>query len=218
MRFRDIFSSKPGLNTAIGVSLAVVTGLLLLGCVSQWLQARRGGQPVLLLVAARDIDEGSVIDDGMIRTGKIPEEYVVPGSLRDAKKVIGSRAVRFIGKGEPFTSSAVLGARDPRSLASRIPPEQRAYSLQLGSRSGAGNKLSPGDHVDVLATSGDPPGTSTILAGKRVLDVTRGSGTDGDADGAVVSVTLLLSPGEAETLARAEHYGEVSVSLCPLQE
>jgi hypothetical protein len=70
--------------------------------------------------------------------------------------------------------------------------------------------------VDVLATRGDPPATSTILRDRLVLAATGGAmGGSSDAEEGLFKVTLLVSPGEVEVLAQAECEGEISVSLCP---
>jgi hypothetical protein len=69
----------------------------------------------------------------------------------------------------------------------------------------------------VLSTNGDPPRTGTLLTGRLILSVggpTSGAANDVESSGAP-TITLLVSPGEAELLAQAACAGEISVSLCP---
>ncbi|MBU4173477.1 MAG: Flp pilus assembly protein CpaB [Actinobacteria bacterium] len=219
MKLSNVLKSRPGLNTAIGVAFAVVAGLLLLGYVSQLFGGERGGPLLDIPVATHDIGIGNIIDGSMMTTRKIASEYLVPGTVRERDGIEGSRALRFIGKGEPFTSSSVSGGDGPGTLASRIPPSMRAYSLRLSPLAGSSGDIRPGDHVDVLATvGGDPPSTATILTNRLILSVSS-MAPDGEVDasrGNASAITLLVSPDEAERLARAEFEGEISISLCPL--
>lgn len=218
MKLNDRLKSRPGLNTAIGVVFAILAGLLLLGYFSHILKGDENGPLVTIPVASRDIELGVVLRKEMIGLRKIPSGYVVPGTIRRFAEIAGGRSLRFIRKGEPFTSSAVLKPNGTTgTLASKIPADYRAYSLQLDRSSGAGPDLRPGDRVDVLATSGEPPMTRTILRSRLIL----GTGSfddngDGGKGGGVLHITVLVSPAEVELLAQAESEGRLSISLCPL--
>jgi len=199
MRLKEFIRSKPGFHTALGVFFAILACLLALG----YLGDRSAGPPVLVPVAARDIQAGEVVVPDMTSTGETNECHMVPGTLEDSQDVIGERALRFFGKGEPFTESAITG-RGVASLSSRIPPEYRAYSLLLSSGAGAGPELQPGDLVDVLSTTTDPPRTVTLLRGRSVLCTSGGSNSSAEGgvdDPNATNVTLLVTPSEAEMLA-----------------
>jgi pilus assembly protein CpaB len=219
MKIKEILGSRPGLNTAIGVVFAIIAGLLLLGYLSQMVKGRAGGPIVEVPVADSDIEMGAVVRDEMISSAKVPRDYVVPGTIRKRWDVSGSQAIRFIGKGEPFTRSAVAGSNGEGTLSSRIPADLRAYSLQLARGLGAGSPLKPGDRVDVLATTQEPPSTNTLLHEKLVLSVSGPQASNDEfssSQGYSLNMTLLVSPAEAEMLAQAECTGEISVSLCPV--
>ncbi|MBM3957735.1 MAG: Flp pilus assembly protein CpaB [Gemmatimonadetes bacterium] len=217
MKVNFRLGSRPGLNTALGVIFAVMAGLLLLGYLSRALDKRDGGALTEVPVAARDIEMGAVVTSDAVAMRSIPSGYLVPGSRRRRSDVVGARALRFIGRGEPFVPSAVAGAGGG-TLSSRIPADARAYCIELPAGTGPGSDLQPGDRVDVLATYGDPPRTSTLLEARPVLQAGSGgnAGTDGRAgsDGAS-RLTLLVTPAEAELLAQAETVGRLSISVCP---
>lgn len=217
MKLNELIRARPGLNTAIGVVFAIVTGLLLLGYLSSLLRSGGEGPALDIPVAGADIEMGAVIGSEVISTGKVARKYLVPGTVRRRGDITGARALRFIGKGEPFTSSALAGPNGEGTLSARIPANSRAYSLQLSRGSGAG-PLRPGDRVDVIATTGDPPTTATLLRERLVLDITGAQSAREGSEPAqtAVNVTLLVSPQEAEMLAQAESLGEISVSLCPI--
>jgi Flp pilus assembly protein CpaB len=212
--------SRPGLSTALGIAFAVIAGLTLLGYVSKAMKGDRGGSMVNIPVVRRDIAMGSVITDDMLANWSVPRDYVVPGALRSRSDVVGSRALRFIGKGEPVTASAIAGGKGAANLATRIPPDMRAYTILL-SRSSAGTAdLRPGDKVDVLSTGGEPPRTATLLTGRLILSVGNlsGQGPEEAPGSGAPAITLLVAPREAELLAQAVCSGEISVSLCPAEE
>ncbi|MBN1290134.1 MAG: Flp pilus assembly protein CpaB [Actinobacteria bacterium] len=218
MRIREFLGSHPGLNSALGIVFAVLAGLLLLGYISRAFNGDDSGPVLRIPVASRDIEMGAVIKKSDIAAKKIPEKYMVPGSMESSRDIEGARSLRFIGKGEPFLSSSVTGGEGSNALASKIPPELRAYTLQPGRASGSAADLRPGDRVDVLSTSGDPAQTTTILHDRYVISVgdTVSMISDDSSAGVIDKITLLVTPGEVELLALAEYTGEISISLCPL--
>jgi Flp pilus assembly protein CpaB len=218
-----IFASlkaRPGLNRAAGIVLAIVAGLMLLGYASRIVKGDPGGKLVVVPSAGVDIAMGSTIKREMLDSASIPSAYVVPGAMRKVADIAGSRAIRFIGKGEPITASSIAGGKGAGALASRIPPDLRAYSVAIADGTSGSSDLRPGDRVDVLSTGGDPPSTTTLLTGRLVLSAGIPAGAEGEDSGAPApgSLTLLVSPREAELLAQASSSGEISVSLCPLPD
>jgi Flp pilus assembly protein CpaB len=218
MNIKETLGSRPGLSTAIGVVFAIVAGLLLLGYLSQMVKGGEGGPVLEVPVARADIEMGAVVSEDMITSVRIPSRYLVPGTIKKRSSISGSQAIRFIGKGEPFTRSAVTGPNGEGTLAARIPADLRAYSLHLARGLGGGSPMRPGDKVDVLATTPEPPSTTTLLRERLVLSVS-GSESPNEGistvQGGSLNITLLVSPSEAEVLAQAECTTEISVALCP---
>lgn len=143
MKLNELLRSRPAVNSAIGVVFAIIAGLLLLGYLSHMVRPGAGGAVLDIPVAASDIEMGSVIGEQMISTRKVAHDYMVPGTVRKRSDISGSRALRFIGRGEPFTASSIAGSGEG-TLASRIPSDLRAYPLQLRA-SAAGGDLRSGD-------------------------------------------------------------------------
>ncbi len=216
MRLKRFFATRTALNTAIGVVFAIIAGLLLLGYLSNAIRGDAGREVLDIPVAASDIQPGAVISARMVGVAKVARRYLVPGTLRDRDSITGARALRFIGRGEPFTSPSLARPGSSGALAARIPSDLRAYSLRLAAFTAAGTDICPGDRVDVLSTGSDPPVTRTLLKQRLVLSsgVERAGGGGGTPDQPRI-LTLLVSPSEAEMLAQAECTGEISVSLCP---
>jgi len=215
MKFKSTFRTSPGLNTAIGISLSIIAGLLLVGSLATLLKGRAAGPVVKIPVASCDIEMGSTITAGEISTVEIPERYVVPGTVRDKGKIIGNRTLRFMGKGEPFTETSISSS-STGSLATRIPQGFRAYPLTIEGKRGAEGEIKVGDRVDVIATSIDTSTSKSIAKNRLVISI-GGKGKNSSIEEAgILQLTLLVTPQEAELLAQSEVEGRVSVVLCPL--
>lgn len=214
MKHMTFTRSRAGIYTAIGIVLSVMSGLLLIGYVTQKIGGGEGPR-LEVPVANCGIEAGSLIDPGMIACKNMPELYMVPGSILDIGEITGSRALRYIGEGEPFIASALSG-RGNGNIAMKIPEDFRAYPLTLINAPGPGPGVQPGDRVDLLATSGDPPRTRTLLREILVLEILNNEDGQG-ASREPARMMLLISPEEAEQLAQAEYEGEISISLCPVR-
>jgi Flp pilus assembly protein CpaB len=75
----------------------------------------------------------------------------------------------------------------------------------------------PGDRVDVLATyGGERPHTETVASGLEVLRVMSPATSGAVGGGAEVpSLVLLVSPLDAERLAYAKAFADLTVSIAP---
>ena len=94
----------------------------------------------------------------------------------------------------------------------------RAVSMEVNQVSGVSGFVLPGDRVDVLATVdsrssfGDAV-TRTVLQNVEVLAAGQKTGQQDNKPITVQSVTLLVNPEGAETLALALHEGKIHLVL-----
>lgn len=204
--------------------LAAVTTALAVYSYLSWLRGQIpvAGPLIPMVVAARDIDSGMVLKPGMLKLVKQPGKYLPAQVLRDTGDALGRVAAVPILRGDPVTSRKI-GRTGGASSA--VPPGMRAYLLSSQSLTGAALEPRSGDRVDVLATLPAPGGdatTVTILRSARVTFVA-GAGT---SSGKVASqlgvgsstrrgVALLVTPEQAETLARSESLGKITLVLAP---
>lgn len=140
----------------------------------------------------------------------------------DRHMVAGRRTIGFHRKGEPLRWNDIEGG-NPRSggLAADVKPHFRAMSISVTGPASVSGMVRPGDSVDVIGTFDFPddegklkrgdPVTCTILQKVLVLATgsetakSRGAGGLGAArDRGYSTVTLSVSPREAEMLAFAE--------------
>lgn len=219
----------------IVLTIAIGAGLL------AWMMARNlGGSepepaPVVVqekveldevLVAAKDLSPGSIVTNEDLRWQKWPVEGVGPGMI--TRSVQSEAISEFSGAvtrssftaGEPIRQTKLAQAGRGGYLSAILPSGKRAVATRTSPQTGAGGFILPHDRVDVIVTQRATEGgrdvyvSETVLENVRVLAIDQ---TVEEQDGKSVVVgnvaTLELTPGEAETLARAEQQGDISLAL-----
>jgi pilus assembly protein CpaB len=184
----------------------------------------RGGEKIAveteaILVALADIDINAKLDAQNVRLEEWPKAKIPEGALRslDALKDKGYARQRFY-KGEPILDAKLVSDKDGPSI--RIPEGKRAIPVKLEQDTVIG-LISPGDRVDVLVfvrKSNEVPftGSITILRNCIVFAVGRDIERSVDKDGKQVdakTVSLIVSPEEAERLSIASELGKLRLSL-----
>jgi len=186
-----------------------------------------------VLVAAKDIPLGYRIAAGDLvwqsfpKTG-VAEVYVNRVAKADAaESLVGMVARSPFLAGEPVREQRLIKAE--RGFMSVIlTPGMRASAVEVKAVSTAGGFVLPGDHVDVILTraapktgssGGDPYVSETILTNVRVLAVDQQIADGKDAAMlAKDTVTLELTPRQAETLAQSTQLGTIALALRALRD
>ncbi len=217
---------KTSLWSVLALLAAAATGLAVYSYLSYVRsQVPIAGKLVPLVVAANDIEPGTVLEDSLVRVADHPEKYLPEGAISRPATVIGRVVTVPVFKSEPITSRK-LGEKG--GISSIVPSGMRAYSLPVSS--GLGVIPKPGDRLDVIVTLprevlGEPT-TIIALRGREVASAgisdrsTFGKvgdrlGIEEDSGKAGLSVTLFLTPEEAQQLAMAESLGRITVVLAP---
>lgn len=176
------------------------------------------GPRVPVVVAATQLARGSIVRASMLRAEEVPAAFAPPGALDDPAAADGRTLLAGLAEGEPLTELR-LGASGEGPVAALVPPGLRAFTVEAGVPADA---IRPGDRVDVLATfGGGRPYTETVAAGLEVLLVLEGGATAGtEVLGAPATggaggpaLVLLVAPEQAERLAYARAFAELSVSI-----
>jgi pilus assembly protein CpaB len=165
-----------------------------------------------IVAAATDLKLGTVLTQADLSTIKIAGS-LPKGSVPDQQRLslVGRGVVTDVAQGEPILESNLAAAGSGGGLAAMIPEGMRACALKVDDVVGVSGFVTPGMHVDVLA-SGIPPNappqagtvTTTLLQNMQVLSA--GINIQKDAEGKPVPVqvvNLLVTPQQAETLSLA---------------
>src|SRR5580658_5027363 len=193
--------------------------LLLYRLLSNRLPAQAAPKSSKLIVAARDLEPGTLIRDADLRTGDwsgaIPE-----GVVQKKEDIAGRGVISPIFSGEPIVETRLALKGGGAGLAALIPKGMRAVAIRVNEIVGVAGFAVPGMRVDVLV-SGTPPGaaaqggvTRTLLQDVQVLSA--GQNFQKDAEGKPVSVAvvnLLVTPEQAEMLSLASTQTTIQLVL-----
>jgi pilus assembly protein CpaB len=219
------------------ILVAVVCGIIAMFLVRVYIggeKARlsRQYQMVRVMAAIQDLPMGTPLARTHLVTREvqkgISERCILPDR---ADEILGRKLLTFIPKGSPITWSDITGdEKRGGNLAMKVKPEERALSIPVDLTSSVTGHVEPNDHVDILgtfsfpSTKGDPEldmvtltilQNVTILAtGKEVVGAgeSLASGNTKRAGG-YSTVTILVTPKEAEMLVFAMQKGRLTLTL-----
>jgi pilus assembly protein CpaB len=126
---------------------------------------------VSVLVAARPVRAGALLQPEDMASAPLPEDQVPPGASKDsvdARTALRGAMVReSLDAGRPITASEVLRPGDRGFLAAVLAPGMRAVSVAVDSVSGTAGLIWPGDRVDLILTQAIEDAAQPL--GKRVV-------------------------------------------------
>jgi len=178
-----------------------------------------------VLVAASNLQPGQPLNASQVRWQKWPTSAIDPGFIvqRDAvtaETAVAGTVVRApIVAGEPITYNKIVKSNSAGFMSATLQPGMRAVSIGVSVVSIAGGFVFSNDRVDIILTqtSNDASKTAharTVLSNVRVLAIDQASdGKNTKAVADVKTVTLELTPGQAEAVARAQASGTLSLAL-----
>ena len=194
---------------------------------------------VEVLVAAKDLKLGHVLEKGDLKWAKWPEGSVFGGAVRrkgeqDPLDAVSGRLGRAISSDEPVMKSALLATDKGNLVAANLDAGQRAVAIEVGASSMVGGFIGPGDYVDVILTyresvnaDNDNPAvakmlelnldklaTETILQNVKILAVDQSAKRE-EEDRVKVgkTVTIAVDSMDAERLILAQRMGNLTLSL-----
>jgi pilus assembly protein CpaB len=180
----------------------------------------RASQGQQIVVAAVDIPLGSTINATHVKTAGWAKESIPPGSIPDTNGCLGRIAVRSISAGEPITESKLVpkeGAAGSGIMTYIVPPGHRAVTVAVNEVAGVAGFLSPQNKVDVVTTITPTGSQETIskivLQNVPILAIGQLTEQKEGKPVVVTTVTLDLSPQEAEKLVLASNRGTLEMLL-----
>ena len=159
---------------------------------------------------------GTQATAALLGTGRVRADSVQPETLLSERALIGRFVKEPIQAGMPIRSSQLYqpGERPPLEVA----PGMRAVSITFSHRgSFVGGLLRKGEYVDVYLTPRTSESsdsqiqaglTITLLNGVRVLAVGDTAAADSSSSGSLNTVTLELTPEQANILILAREKGK----------
>lgn len=206
--------------TAASVVFALVVAVVgvgsLLSSQAALEEARAGVQPTL--VAAVDIRAGSELTADQFEQKDIPQSarasaVLTPDVLTGEGSPVGKRALVDIPAGTQMSASLFSGTAGSGYLAAALDYGMQAVTVAVDAETGLAGQLRPGDRVRVVALEGASIGEALLTSlaeGIRVVAL------DGQMTGGAEvysSVTLEVSPQQADAIREAQYAGLVSLVL-----
>lgn len=140
-----------------------------------------------MVVAARDLSPGTVVDASQLTLRRLPAQAVPDGAARSPGAVLGRTLAAPIRRGEALTDVRLTGPDLTRSISGN--PELMSVPLRLADP-GVAALLHAGVTVDVV-TAGPQQGEPVVLArAARVLAVLESGAGTAERDGKLVLVAL----------------------------
>ena len=167
------------------------------------------------LVAKGDIQAGSELERSALEVRMVPRGLRVASALSgevlsEGESIVGKRVLVSLPAGSQITPGAVAGVEGGDRLAASLERGMQAVTVAVDVESGLAGQLHPSDLVRVVALEGVVSGEThlaTICDNARVLslDANRAKG-----DASYASVTLEVTPSQADAVRAAQYGGKVS--------
>lgn len=212
----------------IALVVAVFFGLIAAYGIYNFLSSQQKATDTLraanqdIVVAAQDIPIGTTLNDeaikkGLIKTTPWPKSSIPAGAYSSPQQVIGKVNRVKILANEPILESRLAG--EGAGLTVRLDPGKRALALRVDEIVGVSGFIVPDDRVDVILTTspiGEEQGTKIskiVLQNKRVLSVAQSTEQKDGKPQLARSITLEVTPEEAEKLSLASQEGQIVLAL-----
>ena len=185
------------------------------------------GTAQVILAAKEDIPAYSEIDQSQLRLVEYPQNFLPPHNMNKEmfNDVVGQTTLFRVKAGNPILSTDLASTQSEAQLSRVVAKNMRALALPVDKVNSFGGLLKPNDHVDILGTfqkpgSGDVE-TVTLLQNVTVLSVggKLGAGRSDPSDSGkgrksrVSTVTVLVTPVEAELLVFAQDRGSLGLTM-----
>ncbi len=175
-------------------------------------------QTVGIVVAMVEIPVGTPINANQVGVTAWPRDLYPKDSFSDMKSVVGRVAKRDFLRGEPIVQSKLVPTGKGGGLLSFLVPEgKRAFTVRVNEVVGVGGFIVPDTRVDVILTTVPPGGkekiSKVVLENMQVLAAGQIIEQKENKPITVNTVTLSVTPDEAEKLALASNDGVIQLIL-----
>lgn len=223
----------------VALMIAGITVMLTRGMVSSGKdpQAKSEKNPTAeVIVAARDLPSGSLIKDGDLKWLQWPQKAAEEGGFAvkgkaEITEYVGSVVRSGLRANEPVQAGRIVKKSDQGFMAAVLNSGMRAVTIAVTPTSGVGGFIYPGDNVDVIFThvinrknGGENAGnderrvSETALQNVRVLALDQKTNDQVKDPKPAQTVTLEVSPKQAEELMLVAQLGTLSLALRSLSQ
>jgi len=187
-----------------------------------------------VLVAKGNLPAGTFIKEDDASWQRWPDDgindsYLVEGQA-DLNNVVGAVIRKGVVAGEPITEAKIARPGDRGFLAAVLTPGMRAIAIDVNEPSSVAGLVFPGDRVDVLlnmefvvvymgpdgkeeTSQIKPQSSETVLENVRLLATDRNLNDIEGEPKKITTVTIEVTPKQAEMIKVAASMGHLALSL-----
>jgi pilus assembly protein CpaB len=206
---------------AIFLAAAVVAGIVATFAIHKYVSIKTR-VPVTatrqVIIAAADISPGTALSGPAVKAVTWPQAVIPPHCASTLRELEGRVVKVPIPQGNPILFSMLAPVGTAAGLSGILDDGKRALTVKVDEVAGVAGFIHPGDHVDVLVDLSlkkqEEHFSKTILHDITVLTTGQIWEQKGDNKPIVVNtVTLELTPQEAEVLNLASNEGKIRLAL-----
>ena len=188
------------------------------------------GNYTQVATARENITARTIIQGSMLEFIEVPVEYVMSGAVLDPADAVGKLARSDIFPGEQLMTQKLMNREDQQGgLAVKVEEGKRAVTIPVGQVSSLHGLLEVNDKVDVMVTFGykleetdpvtgsseekDHVATSTVIHSTPILAINAYTMSGEKGSEEVSTVTVMVTPEEAQLIALATQQGVVQLAL-----
>ena len=172
-----------------------------------------------LVVAAKNLPEGSAIDRASLSVREWPVATIPAGAYASTDSLIGRVTRVSVFVGEAIVPGRLAPSGTGPGIEVKITPGKRAMGVRINDVAGVSGLIQPNSRVDVLVNirqndQSNRQVSKLFMENMRVLSV--GTRVERDAEGKAIEATtaaLEVTPEEAERLAVAVNQGSIQLVL-----
>jgi len=169
-------------------------------------------QSVDIVVAAHYLTIGSKLDQTSTKLTKWSKASVPPGAFTDAGSVMGQYTKTGFVENEPIVADRLFsGKMNAGPLPLLVPKRMRAMSVPVDEVSDIAGFVLPHAHVDIVVTVGAY--SKIVLQNVEVLATAQDIEKINDQPQVVHTITVLVTPQDAERLALASGQGGLRLAM-----
>lgn len=217
-------------RSVVLLALALGCGLIAAVGINQVMANRKTeskptGEMKPIFVATTDISPGDLITPKSVKLEEWPVGKVPEGALSKVEEIDGRRARVKVFAGDVLRENKLFNKGETGHLATElIPAGYRVVAVEADEVAAGGALIRPGDRVDVLVHMERNPHkgventtTQTILQDIKVFAVgdvyTLDPGRDDDKSLSAKTISLLVTPEQAQKLTMASEMGKIRLTL-----
>ena len=182
---------------------------------------------VSIYVAMKDIEINDLVPTEALKLEPWPKDRVPSGAITKLDQIKGRRARQKIFAGEPVLEQKLLAKGEAGARPTdHVPPGYRVVAVRVDDQATGGYLVKPGDRVDLIVHVKKNPArninqetTRTFLQNVKVFAVnSEYTEKNGQKVITAKTVSLLVTPEQAEKVTFASQLGKIVLALRPPQD